>query len=51
MDEDIQQAAINLIKKSNKDAAYVLTRVFEDPATMGPLLAEFLKKDVVVDTV
>ena len=51
-DKDIQAAAIEMVKKVSKDAAYVLRRVFSDPGTVGPQLAAFLKqsdKDALVE--
>ena len=44
-DADIQQAAIDMVMKSDRDAAYVLGRIFNDPEVMGPLLAKFLDQE------
>ena len=44
-DTDIQKAAINMVAKSNRDAAYVLGRIFNDPEVVGPLLAKFLEQE------
>lgn len=43
-DQDIQAAAVELVGKVSKHAAYVLKRVFSDPGTVGPQLAKCLRK-------
>ena len=50
-DDEVKKLAIDLVKKESKEAAYVMTRLFEDPKTVAPPLAKVLvneEKDKVV---
>ena len=44
-DEEVKAAAIELVRKLNDDAGYVLKRMLDDPNNLGPQLATYVREE------